>query len=233
MKYEPHQFRFALDIIESNHDLKTLWKEVTDVIEGISDEDIANEFNSPPLYMPNQFNKDGTPKKRPTAKMSLSAALNNLLSDGFLEKKWIPESDVFPGSSRANESWRLDFSKSANRPAGEITGFAVEVAFNHGEAIAWNLLKPTLAGEINHVKTETEIGAGIGIYICAKKKLKTAGAFDNASGEYEKVLRYLNPLFQRLTIPLVIIGLEAPETIKLEKVKDPITKKHKSKVVPI
>lgn len=99
----------------------------------------------------------------------------------------------------------MDFAKES---------ISVEVAFNHGEAIAWNLIKPVLAGELNHV--QKEINTEIGVIICATKELKDNGGFDGAVGEYEKFLTYLNPLRDVLSVPMVIIGLEAPKTFKIE-----------------
>lgn len=51
--------------------------------------------------------------------------------------------------------------------------------------------------------------------------MKRAGGFDNAIGTYEKFIDYLKPLSNQLTVPLLIIGLEKPETfwIKHKKVK--------------
>lgn len=73
-------------------------------------------------------------------------------------KKWNPQSPIFGDSRFEDKRWTLDFSKP-----GQIVGkggFSVEVAFNHGEATAWNLLKPVLASELNHVTKaiQTEIG---------------------------------------------------------------------------
>ena len=93
---------------------------------------------------------------------------------------------------------------------------AIEVAFNHGEAIAWNLMKPSIAAEINHVDVQTDIGVGIGVVITATENLKKAGDFDNAVGTYEKVKRYLNPMFQKLTVPIILVGLEAPESFHVK-----------------
>jgi hypothetical protein len=110
---------------------------------------------------------------------------------------------------------------------------AVEVAFNHGEAIAWNLLKPVLASEVNHIEKsdEVDIGSGIGIMITASSDLKAAGGFDGAVGEYEKVLRYLKPMRNQLTVPMMVIGLKAPKTFRLETVKNPVTGRSASQVV--
>ena len=53
----------------------------------------------------------------------------------------------------------------------------------------------------------------------ATKALKTKGGFDGAVGEYEKFLTYLNPLRDILSVPMVIIGLEAPESFEVEHIK--------------
>jgi len=123
----------------------------------------------------------------------------------------LPEAPIFQDpeySSPRETKWRLDFAK------GPVS---IEVAFNHGEAIAWNLLKPVLASEQNHVRkaVQTEVG----IVIAATSSLKKAGAFDSAVGEYEKICRYLKPLSTILSVPLMIIGLEAPESFSVKKEK--------------
>jgi hypothetical protein len=46
-------------------------------------------------------------------------------------------------------------------------------------------------------------------------------------------LRYLLPMAQKLTRPLIIVGLEPPRTFKVVKRKDPITKKNKGEMVEI
>ena len=52
--------------------------------------------------------------------------------------------------------------------------------------------------------------------ITATTDLKNKGGFDGAIGTYEKFLDYLPPLQNMLTTPLLIIGLEAPETFHIE-----------------
>ena len=99
-----------------------------------------------------------------------------------------------------------------NRPKEKIS---VEVAFNHGEAIAWNLIKPVLASELNHVAKDIQTSAGI--IICATNGMKKAGNFDSAVGSYEKFLRYLLPLQNMLPTPILIIGLDAPDSFHVDK----------------
>jgi hypothetical protein len=214
MHFKVHQHRFGLDIINSDPGLSQLWNDIVNTIEGISDERIISEY------------------ELSANAMSLSQSINNLLDGDLQSLGWTPQSAIFQGSEYEGKSWRLDFAKTVNTP-NEKSGIAIEVAFNHGEAIAWNLLKPVLAAEINHVDTQTDIGVGVGVYICATENLKEAGAFDGAVGEYEKVLRYLSPLFGKLTVPMVIVGLEAPDTFKVKKNKNHLTGKNKGMIVKI
>ena len=213
MKFITHNHRFALDIVNSNIELKNLWNEISSAIESISDEKLKTEF------------------AKSQTKMSLSDSINRLLDEELVQRGWTPQSAIFTGEEYSDKKWRLDFSKRINNPDKGITGMAIEVAFNHGEAIAWNLMKPVLAAELNQVELQTEIGSGIGIYICATDELKSAGGFDGAVGEYEKVLRYLNPMFQKLSVPLIIVGLNAPETFRIEKRRNAVTNRNVGVVV--
>ena len=215
MRYQIHQHRFGLDIIKSDVKLTDLWTDIANTLDGITDQRIVEEY------------------QLSTNAMSISAAINNLIDLDLKNLGWTPQSAIFQGSEYEGKSWRLDFAKTTNILGEEKSGIAIEVAFNHGEAIAWNLLKPVLAAEINHINTETDIGVGVGVYICATESLKEAGAFDGAVGEYEKVLRYLSPLFGKLTVPMVIVGLEAPDTFKVVKRKNPLTGKNKGTIIKI
>ena len=105
-------------------------------------------------------------------------------------------------------TWRLDFSKD---------NIAIEVAFNHGGNVSWNLLKPVLSSELNHVEKAIQTKAGI--LITATDAMKKAGGFDGAVGSYEKYIEYLKPLNNILTTPLVIIGLEPPESFIVKHYK--------------
>lgn len=231
-----HSHRFARQIIESTPELARLWDELLTAILEISDVDLINEFLSVSLADVNDVDSSNLADK-----MSLSDSINRILDRKLVKLGWTPQSALFQDEeySASNETrWRLDFSKTVpleeslepGSNDSNSTGMAVEVAFNHGEAIAWNLLKPVIAGELNHVEKQTEIGSGIGVVICAAKELKVAGAFDGAVGEYEKFLRYLKPMRNQLTTPMLIIGLRAPETFVVKKMKDPVTKTNKGSV---
>ncbi|MEN9713580.1 MAG: hypothetical protein RLZZ164_244 [Actinomycetota bacterium] len=228
MDYVTTSHRFATEIIARTEPLNVLYQEILDAISALTDEALIEEFQS---------GEKGPAK-------SLSYAINALLRKELHDKRgWLKEAEIFQGAEYKNV-WRLDFLKQtviagapddADDNRERKSGMAVEVAFNHGEAIAWNILKPVLASEINHIhKNESvDIGAGVGIVITATAALKSAGSFDNAVGEYEKVLRYLIPMHNQLTVPMVLIGLKAPKSFRLEAVKNPVTGRSESSVVLI
>ncbi len=231
MKYTNHlhSHRFALEIINQTPELKLLWDEIQDALASITDEAIKEEFTrlQENSILSNQ-RRNGSAATVGTVK-SISIAVNTLLKQKLIASGWLAESAIFQDPYyQEGTRWRLDFSKQISRnteikasgTTAPITGIAVEVAFNHGEAIAWNLLKPVLASELNHLEKETNIGTGIGVVICATEALKNAGGFDGAVGSYEKMLRYLAPMQNQLSTPLLIVGLEAPETFKIEIVRN-------------
>ena len=192
MNYKLHSFRHGEIILNNKSDFKVVWNELLDAIKNITDEEIIHHHEN-----------------NPRQAKSISESINNILKDKLMKLGWNKESYIFQDDEYSGNRWRLDFAKD---------GISVEVAFNHGEAIAWNLIKPVLAGELNHV--QKEVDTEIGVIICATKEIKDKGGFDGAVGEYEKFLTYLNPLRDILSVPIVIIGLEAPETfeIKVKKV---------------
>ena len=194
MKYKVHSFRNALTLFENDTKFTYLWNEVQTALDSISDEDLINEF---------------TDSSR-TSKKSISEAINKLIDERLVDLGWNRQSPIFNNSEYRPTSkdkwWTLDFAKD------EI---AIEVAFNHGGHVAWNLIKPVLSGELNHV--EKAIQTSGGIIITATDKMKRAGNFDGAVGSYEKYLQYLAPFQNILTVPMLIIGLDAPETFKINK----------------
>jgi len=192
MKFKAHPFRHA-GVILNEPEFVDQFTELISIIDGISDEDLIAQHES---YGAENIEK--TPK-------SLSKAINDLLKERFTAKEWSAESGIFQDTAYQGDNWRLDFAKA---------DISVEVAFNHASVIAWNLTKPVLASELNHV--EKAIQTKIGVIITATADLKNLGGFDGAIGTYEKYLDYLPPLRNMLTTPLLIIGLEAPESFHIE-----------------
>jgi len=193
MNFLAHSHRHA-DVILQQEKYKSHYEKLLEVIKGISDDDIVKEF------------EEGGRKAK-----SISESINRLLKKRLVAEGWSSESPLFQGTKYRGNAWRLDFA-----------GFniSVEVAFNHGEATSWNLLKPVLASELNHV--QKEIQTEIGIVITATQEMKKAGGFDSAVGTYEKFLTYLDPMRNVLTAPMMIIGLKKPETfyIAVKKIGD-------------
>lgn len=191
MQYKLYSHRFALNIVKDDTDFSSDYEEVISVIENITDSNLKEKFIE-------------EQQKRPNTK-SLSTSINRLIKDG-LEKKggWNSESAIFKEKEyvKKNKSyWRLDFAKAS---------IAIEVAFNHQEATAHNIMKPVMAGELNHV--EKAIQSRMGIIICATDNLKKQGGFDSSIGTYERFISFMRPYNSFVTIPLLIIGLESPDT---------------------
>lgn len=198
MRFVEYSHRHADAIIENNPHLKEQYEQFVGVLRDISDEDLIADFLS----------KKAEYADRGTAFKSMTPSINRILKERMLAiPGWKSEVDIFNDKtgSIGNTEWRLDFACD--------DAFCVEVAFNHGEAIAWNLLKPVLSCELNHV--EKAVQGQLGIYVCATDNMKIAANIDSASGSFEKVLRYLPPMMNQLTIPMMIIGLEPFETFKI------------------
>jgi hypothetical protein len=191
MDFETFSSRNA-EIVLSGERFKREYEELLGCLRDIQDKDVIQAFEA----------------MQRKAK-SISEPLNKLIKQSLVAKSWEPESPLFTDANyKEDKVWRLDFAK----------GFiSVEVAFNHGEAVAWNLLKPVLASEYNHVNKA--IQTEIGIVICATREMKEAGGFDNAVADFEKFKSYLIPLQAYLTTPILLIGLKKPETFKISHKK--------------
>ena len=205
MEFVTHSHLNGDAVIKSNPAISSLWEELVQCISEVSDDELIGHF-------------DGAKRKA----KSISDAINSILDKKLIERGWTRQSRIFKDrDTYEGTTWTLDFSKSAQTQKQTQTGVAVEVVFNHGEAIAWNLIKLSLAAENNFVRKETDIGDGVGIYVCATDALKQQGGFDGAVGEYEKVLKYLDPLNAKIIRPIVVVGLLPPRTFKIEHYPDP------------
>lgn len=206
MNYRIHSFRHAEAIMKFNY--VNQYKEILTIISNIEENEIIEKFN-----------EIQSKKKNGTYIKSISTPLNQILKKGFREAHWVSEAKIFNDSDFENDTWKLDFAKE---------DVSLEVAFNHGTVSAWNLLKPTLAGELNHV--EKEINTKIGVIITATKDLKNVGGFDNAIGTFELYEKYIKALNNILTIPILLIGLEKIETFKVQYEKS-IENKNKGYII--
>ncbi len=191
MEFELAEHRHAFSVV-SGDEYSEDFHALLGVIKGISENEIIAEYNS----------------NRGNSTKSISKAINTLLKVKLEEIGWATESPIFsdPSYHKERTRWRLDFAK------GE---FSVEVAFNHAEAIAHNIMKPVLASELNHVSKSLQ--TSVGVIIVATKRMKKAGNFDGSIGTYEKFLTYLKPYRNFITCPLIIIGLKPPMTFEVDK----------------
>lgn len=190
MKFVTHSHRNALELFETSERYSGLWDEVRLILESVDDLEIIEDFEGR------------------TAPKSISYSINAILKERFSTSGWVPESYIFGEGEYRTSKWRLDFAKN------EIS---IEVGFNHAGSVAWNLIKPVLASELNHVEKAIQTSAGI--IIAATENMKVLGGFDNAVGSYEQYVQYLKPMQQMLTPPLLIIGLEPPESFHIEHAK--------------
>ena len=199
MQYLLQDYNQGLAAIKADPNLGTLWEEVLSAISEVSEEDIKVFFKS---------------QKRKAK--SISEAINYLLNEKLVDKGWDRQSPIFKDEDLSEKTWTLDFSKGITDANGRTSGIPIEVVFNHGEAIAWNLIKLSLATE-SSVQKKFHFNTGVGVYICATDSLKMLGGFDGSIGEYERVLKYLVPLDQKMIKPLVIIGLLPPKTFRIKR----------------
>lgn len=193
--------RAGLEFFKTNGYYNKLWKEITDTLYSISERDIVNHFVRKPLG------------KRPK---SISATINEVLQERLVTKGWRPRARIFCEGEYKTKFWQLDFAKEG-KESKDGKGVSVECAFNNGGSIAWNLLKPTMASELSHVEKDIQTTAGV--VITATNALQKVGGFDNAIGTFEDYVMYLRPLQSVLSVPLVIVGLEAVNTFHIQHVK--------------
>ena len=198
MEYVIHSHRHALELLETVNEYQALWAEVIQAIESVTDDAVMSHF---------QKNFEGRPVK------SISRSINTLLDNALSGMGWRSQSEIFSESQYQDHTWRLDFAKPFEKADGgdreasdSNSGISIEVAFNHGGNIAWNLIKPVIASEMNHV--EKKIQTSLGIVIAATDSLKAMGGFDGAVGTYENYVSNLLPLRNLLTVPIAVVGLK-------------------------
>ena len=201
MEYKLEQHRHGLTVA-NDHNFKKDFEEFLDVITSITDQDIIDEFNKKTNTRSNS--------NRVLTK-SISDAINKLIDERLTQKAWSRQSRIFGDRRFKDMRWTLDFAKQTNG----IGTFCVEVVFNNAGSLGWNLLKPVLACEQNHV--EKAIETKIGIIVLATKEMKVAGGFDNTVATFDDAPLYLSAMSNIISAtPIVIIGLCAPKSFKIE-----------------
>lgn len=212
MKYKLKGHRHALSIV-SEPEFRDDWQEFVRVIESISDEMLIELFEA----SSNDCVKGG--RRKP---MSLSRSINALIDDGLVAKGWSRQSRIFGDARFQDKRWTLDFAKTRNGARAEEGTFSVEIAFNNAGSTAWNLIKPVLASELNHVAKA--IQTKIGIVVFATEALKVAGCFDATVGTFEAADDYLAAMQNIIVTPIVVVGLDAPQSFVVREQEDSVRK---------
>ena len=220
MQHIEYEHRNALTLLETDPIYRPLWNDVLNVINGISDDDIIERY----LYRVNMAQRQGT-----SIPKSISDDVNHLISERMPAERWAQQVPIFNDCdifgepyqpTRTNDTrWTIDFSSYPVERNHQSFGIALEVAFNHGEAIAWNLIKPVLASELNNV--QKAIQTSLGMVICATDSMKSHGNYDNACGSYEKFIRYLIPMNTILTTPILLMGIDVGFETQFERCTTP------------
>jgi len=208
MNYQLAFHRFSNAVVDADEAINSEFIELLDVIRGISDESLIETLSDQrERWKIHQLEKKKAVITKKVRPKSLSVAINELLKVRLVASGWKAESPIFRDPVYSSGSrWYLDFAKE------EIS---VEVAFNHAEATAHNLIKPVLASELNHV--DKAIQTRLGVVVTCMESLREAGNFDGAVGTFESFQTYLKPYQNILIAPLIIIGLEAPASFKIDK----------------
>jgi hypothetical protein len=220
MEFLTHPHRHANAILENVPEYRPLWEDIKSMLKSISEEKLIEHFRT---------NFEGQNKQT----KSLSKTINELIYEGLkaqtpreLEGKsdegiWMAESQIFGESDYGLNEWRLDFARKVSITDLEVlddtkespSGISIEVAFNNAGSAAWNLIKPVIASELNHVKKN--IQTSLGIVIAATEELKKAGGFDSTVGTFEHYTKMLVPMRDIVTVPMLIIGLQAPKSFRI------------------
>jgi hypothetical protein len=195
--------RFA-DVVLQQAEFSRQYNDVLDAIASLTDERLIEEFEA---------KKDSCINAGKNWPKSLSDTINKLLDVELGDREgWGRQSAIFQDGrygDEINEQWTLDFASK---------DISVEVAFNNAGSTAWNLIKPVLASELNHVTKSVQ--TKIGIVIVATQALKKAGGFDSAIGTYESFCNtYLRAMQNILTVPILIIGLQPPKSFRIVQTK--------------
>ena len=63
----------------------------------------------------------------------------------------------------------------------------------------------------------------MGVIIVSTKAMKYSGGFDGAVGTFEKFIEYFKPYNMLIPTPIVLIGLDKPESFIIDKKSRDVT----------
>lgn len=166
-------------------------RNLLDMIEDITDDELLRRFES------NQKAKVDSGK---IPDKSIQATLNRFIKELMSGHGWAAEPPLRNGD-------RLDFRD-------EDKSVAVEVAFNHYGIVEHNIHKLALSYAEN---------ATLGVLVAMTGGMKQAGGCDNTVGTYEHYRQRIEEMqatYDAISFPLVLVGIEAPETFHIAHYKN-------------
>ena len=141
--------------------------------------------------------------------VGIQTGLNEIFRERLtgLPEPWKAEVPVFePDEASGKGFWTMDFRKSFT---GLPNGVGVEATFNHAEALAWTLIRPTLAYQSEAVLPGSRIDvAAVLIGTDQLKRGPEGNRMDSRSGSTERLRTLLPKMKWVLPAPIVIFGIE-------------------------
>ncbi len=208
MKHQLLSYKDALEIIHNNEEYSRLFNILILIINNITDEQILKYYD----------------KYSPGAK-SISKALNRLIKDELIKHGYRKEVRIYDTNAKKHKGTggKVDF-------VNESGEYAIEVAFNNVGSLPGTFQKLRQSTHI-HKKHKKNINTKVGIIICASLDLRKYGGFDEAILTYCDSEAFLDVNEHENPYPVVIIGLDRPETFNIEQY--PKKKKGKKTGKPI
>ncbi len=191
MKYKFYSFNQAETILRESNTYSETLRNILDIIDNISDISLIKKFED--------IGKNSK---------SISNTITCLLEERLIEKNWVKESAIFtnfPFEINKSKRWTLDFYKN---------NIQLEIAFNHEEGTAWNIMKIPLSNKPNCYEHKQQVD--LGIIITATNQMKRSGGYDSSVGSFEKYIEYLSAFNPFISTPILLIGLQSPDDFKIK-----------------
>lgn len=189
MRFEEYSHLNGLEIIRNIPDAYEKYKGVTGILESITDDEIIAKY-----YELNSGK-------------SLSTTLRQIIEEKILNLKWKKNLSIFDDKevNKGGSRWKADYVLPPD--------FSMVISFDHYSMMTNNLMKIALASEESYMNKNVQ--TKFGILISATYDLKQNGGFDSVIGEFEKYKVQCRVLQNHLKVPIIIIGLKAPESFKI------------------
>lgn len=191
MKFKIYSFNNAYEILSHINEFNYAFEHLQKIIDSVTDDDIVNKFE--------EIGKNSK---------SLSNTIYSLMEEKLIKQEWEKELHIFHDfdeNQSRGKRWTIDFYKK---------NIQLEIAFNHEESAAWNIMKFQISSQPNIYKHRQEVK--IGVLILATNQFKKIGGFDNSIGSFEKYIEYLSVMKPFVSLPILLIGLQGPDEFKIK-----------------